>query len=335
MRRIISAMLCLLLLLTLTACGDKQNNIAQSTAPTESTASRQSITDTHSAPTPTAAEAAKDTSVSTEATQAAVADLLEKEFGLPQAAVADLLEEGFKPANPALLTDYSIEELIEGLEKGERSAYSYSREIEANTEEDEASPELTEVTAVPFSDEPWENKSFETIDFTEGMTAEEKTQWQEYENADWNEMLTETEDMLNELMATIGVNEEGTEDEGGEEADNDSYGSSGEEDSMPELAMDGGWPDNEFTKGLPAPEFDIMMTSTDEYSFTASFAGAAKQQIAAYAEVLKGAGFTIDADITDQVLYGITLYVYSAYNAAGYHAQLTFSSSGSILCISK
>lgn len=100
-------------------------------------------------------------------------------------------------------------------------------------------------------------------------------------------------------------------------------------------SLNGNWPDNAYTKGIPAPDFDILATSDDGSTFTAVFGEVTKEQVAAYAEALKEAGFTVDAETTDQDIAGMVMYYYAAGHADGRLAELVFSGAQSALTISK
>lgn len=89
--------------------------------------------------------------------------------------------------------------------------------------------------------------------------------------------------------------------------------------------LGGNWPDNEFTKLIPKPEFSLAGASTEEYEFTAAFQGVTVDQVKEYAEKVKAAGFTEDPEEQDQVIYGITVYTYSAYNKDGYQVEVSFT----------
>ena len=95
------------------------------------------------------------------------------------------------------------------------------------------------------------------------------------------------------------------------------------------------WPDNEFTRVLPKPgiSFSVIVSSKDE--FVLVFTGAALDDIKAYAEQLKAAGFTIDADTTEMEVLSITVYTYKARNAGGYEVELTSSYGSGGLNVSK
>jgi len=89
----------------------------------------------------------------------------------------------------------------------------------------------------------------------------------------------------------------------------------------------GDWPENEFTKLLPKPDFTLTTAIASESEFTVVFQGATLEQIKAYVEKVKSAGFTMDAEVTDEDVMGMAIYSYDAQNAAGYKLNI-FSAAG-------
>ncbi len=87
----------------------------------------------------------------------------------------------------------------------------------------------------------------------------------------------------------------------------------------------GSWPDNEFTKLLPKPDYAVMAASTTEQQFSVSFADMTVEEVRAYAEEVKEKGFTVDAEITDQEFEGLFIYSYRAQNADGYIVTVTYT----------
>lgn len=87
----------------------------------------------------------------------------------------------------------------------------------------------------------------------------------------------------------------------------------------------GGWPDNEYTKLIPKPELTVTASVVEGDSFTAMFSDATKEQVAAYIEKVKSAGFTENAELEDQEMMGMSLYSYTASNSSGYQIEITLS----------
>ncbi|MBP5662323.1 MAG: hypothetical protein J6X30_04110 [Clostridia bacterium] len=99
--------------------------------------------------------------------------------------------------------------------------------------------------------------------------------------------------------------------------------------------LGGDWPDNEFTRLVPKPDFKLAGASTSDDGFSAAFQSVNADQIKAYAEKVKANGFTVDAEEEDQNVYGVVVYTYSAYNADGYHVEVTFASGTGGITIGK
>lgn len=99
--------------------------------------------------------------------------------------------------------------------------------------------------------------------------------------------------------------------------------------------LGGDWPDNEFTKLVPKPNFDVMGASSDDGSFTVAFSGVEIEQVKAYADKVKAKGFTVDATEESQNVYGVSIYTYTAYNSDGYCVEITFANGTSGITISK
>ena len=97
----------------------------------------------------------------------------------------------------------------------------------------------------------------------------------------------------------------------------------------------GEWPENEFTKLVPKPNFDVMGASSDDGSFTVAFSGVEIEQVKAYADKVKAKGFTIDATEESQNVYGVSIYTYTANNSDGYCVEITFANGTSGITISK
>lgn len=102
-----------------------------------------------------------------------------------------------------------------------------------------------------------------------------------------------------------------------------------------EAQLGGDWPDNEFTKLVPKPNFDLMGAGTDSEGFTVAFLDVSIEQMRDYAEKVKAAGFTVDAQTEDQEVMGMVIYSYSASNADGYMVEIFSASGTSGMSISK
>ncbi len=92
--------------------------------------------------------------------------------------------------------------------------------------------------------------------------------------------------------------------------------------------LDEDWPDNEYTKLLPAPEFKLSDTSVNEDYFAINFNETTVESIRSYVEKLKSNGFTHSVNVTDRLVYGIPVYFFQAQNEDGYTVTVNYSSNG-------
>lgn len=94
-----------------------------------------------------------------------------------------------------------------------------------------------------------------------------------------------------------------------------------------ESQFGGNWPDNEYTRLLPKPDFALLMASETENSFVVAFSGPTLEQIISYVSGVKAKGFTVDMQEENQEIMGLVAYSFTAFNAAGYRVEI-FSSMG-------
>ena len=90
----------------------------------------------------------------------------------------------------------------------------------------------------------------------------------------------------------------------------------------------GNWPDNEYTKLVPKPSFELYAAVIEDETFSVMFTNATIEQIKAYAEQVKAAGFNLNEELTDENVMGMVIYSFAAENADGYSVEI-FSASGS------
>ncbi len=90
----------------------------------------------------------------------------------------------------------------------------------------------------------------------------------------------------------------------------------------------GNWPDNEFTRLVPKPEFNISFSNSSEYEFTAMLDGVDAEKMKEYVEKVKDSGFTQGAVTNDQEVMGTVIYAYTAKNADGYTISVASISGG-------
>ena len=83
----------------------------------------------------------------------------------------------------------------------------------------------------------------------------------------------------------------------------------------------GNWPDNDLAKLVPAANFTISASTYYDGNCAISFSGVTLDQIKAYVEQVKSAGFDNDVTLTDNAGY----YSYQAYDDAGNSAQVFFT----------
>ena len=105
--------------------------------------------------------------------------------------------------------------------------------------------------------------------------------------------------------------------------------------NMENLNQFGGtWPDNEFTRQVPRPEFEVYAVTTNATSCNITFSGTTIEQLKDYVEVVKDAGFTTTITRESEIR-GVKHYLYTARNANGYEIVVTQSVSYGILSIIK
>ncbi len=89
--------------------------------------------------------------------------------------------------------------------------------------------------------------------------------------------------------------------------------------------LGGGWPDNEFTKIIPKPDFTVTVAAVENGEFVVAFVEVAVEKVKAYAEQLQAAGYTLDPNVIDTSADGTTYYVYSASHENGYTVTVYYS----------
>ena len=107
------------------------------------------------------------------------------------------------------------------------------------------------------------------------------------------------------------------------------------DDEGGEGQLGGDWPDNEFTKLIPKPDFELFAANTEADSFSVAFTSATVEQIRDYVTKVKAAGFNIDEEVEDQEMMGMVIYSFTAKNADGYTIEITSASGTSSITISK
>ena len=86
------------------------------------------------------------------------------------------------------------------------------------------------------------------------------------------------------------------------------------------------WPDNEFTRQVPKPDYDVTYGGVTDTEFVALGGNATVKDLRDYAKKLQRAGFTKNADTTDESAFGITTYSYKADNGKGWQVEISYVS---------
>ena len=106
-------------------------------------------------------------------------------------------------------------------------------------------------------------------------------------------------------------------------------------ESTPGAQFGDKWPENEYTKKLPKPDFELLAAAEDDSSFTAAFQSVGADQIRAYAQKVRAAGFTVNAEENDQEVYGMVIYTYQASSADGWFVSISFAAGSGAISISR
>ena len=96
----------------------------------------------------------------------------------------------------------------------------------------------------------------------------------------------------------------------------------------------GSWPDNEFTRQVPNPGFEVHSATTNSNSCNLSFSNTTIDQLKEYVATIKDAGFTTVLTRENEI-NDVKHYLYTARNANGYEIVITQSVSYGILSITK
>ncbi len=95
--------------------------------------------------------------------------------------------------------------------------------------------------------------------------------------------------------------------------------------------LDTCWPDNEYTKTLPIPDFKFQSVVSDETGLLALLDGAYKTELMNYAESLKAAGFnSVLAEESNA-----DSYVFSAKNPEGLTVTLSYTADEQSIAVTK
>ena len=86
------------------------------------------------------------------------------------------------------------------------------------------------------------------------------------------------------------------------------------------------WPDNQFTRQVPKPDYDVTFGSVNDTEFIALGGNATVKQLRDYVKKLQRAGFTRNADTQDESAAGMTSYIYRADNGKGWQVEINYIS---------
>jgi len=87
------------------------------------------------------------------------------------------------------------------------------------------------------------------------------------------------------------------------------------------------WPDNQFTRQVPKPDFAVSFGSISETEYVALSDIVTVQQLRNYVIKLQKAGFSQNAESTDEYVFGLSLFSYVADNGKGYQVDVEVTSS--------
>ena len=86
------------------------------------------------------------------------------------------------------------------------------------------------------------------------------------------------------------------------------------------------WPDNEFTRQVPKPNFAVSVGSITDTEFAVLGSGATMENLRDYTKQLQRAGFNKNAETTDEAAFGMATYSYRADNNKGYQVEINYVS---------
>jgi len=94
------------------------------------------------------------------------------------------------------------------------------------------------------------------------------------------------------------------------------------------------WPDNEFTRQVLTPNFEVgyYVIGKDDFSIQCS---ATIPELRDYVSELKVAGFTQNASTVDESIFGMSIYSYEANNGKGYRVEVTHAMGIGVISITK
>lgn len=112
--------------------------------------------------------------------------------------------------------------------------------------------------------------------------------------------------------------------EGGYEVQWEADGSMSIKDGDATLTTSGDWPDNEFTKLIPAPKVGTIGAAQVSESDCTIIMTWTAEEAKEYAAQVKDVGF--DQDVEEQDMAGMGVYAFSGFNADGVEVSVSFMS---------
>ena len=94
------------------------------------------------------------------------------------------------------------------------------------------------------------------------------------------------------------------------------------------------WPENEYTKQVPKPKFDVGLGTLTGEGYVV-LCGATIPELRDYVKDLQQAGFSKNASTTDESVFGMTVFAYEADNGKGYRVELGNAMGMSTITVSK
>ena len=164
----------------------------------------------------------------------------------------------------------------------------------------------------------------------EMLSEQDSTPAEESESENMSAAVDETVQKVEESAEMVG------EEADSEEADTSEELQTGIENESETFAEESYWPENEYTKQISKPDFEIISAGVDEIGFGTDFASTVTtKDVIAYVDVVQNSGFNIDVEIDARAYEGESRYLFLAYNKAGYFVEIYWYSSGSGMAMRK
>ena len=162
------------------------------------------------------------------------------------------------------------------------------------------------------------------------LSEQDSTPAEESESENMSAAVDETVQKVEESAEMVG------EEADSEEADISEELQTGTGNEAEVFVEDPYWPENEYTKQIPKPDFEIISARVDEIGFGTDFASTVTtKDVIAYVDVVQNSGFNIDVEIDARAYEGESRYLFLAYNKAGYFVEIYWYSSGSGMAMRK